>query len=38
MRNAEYDCDFYGVKDFPTMEEALDWEKKLIKCDNLKLI
>ena len=31
MRNAEYDCDCRVVNQFPTMEEALDWEKKLIK-------
>ena len=39
MRNAEYDCDCRVVNQFPTMEEALDWEKKLIKRTphNLKL-
>jgi len=31
MRNAEYDCDARVVQHFPTMEEALEWEKKLIK-------
>jgi len=31
MRNAEYDCDCRVINSFPTMEEALDWEKKLIK-------
>ena len=39
MRNAEYDCDCRVVQTFPTMEEALEWEKKLIKITphNLKL-
>ena len=39
MRNAEYDCDARVVQHFPTMEEALDWEKELIKRtpQNLKL-
>ncbi len=39
MRNAEYDCDARVIQTFPTMEEALDWEKKLIKRvpQNLKL-
>ena len=31
MRNVEYDCDARVIQQFPTMEEALDWEKKLIK-------
>ena len=35
MRNAEYDCDCRVVNRFPTMEEALDWEKKLIKKTNM---
>ena len=39
MRNAEYDCDARVIQHFPIMQEALDWEKKLISKTphNLKL-
>ena len=31
MRNAEYDCDCRVINTFPTQEEALEWERKMIK-------